>query len=103
MSDMKGKIAMLASAEKFSGAAQFQIMLGDFEAVRSRDHSFDALAGGAHDVFGRDEHTSGFFAPSANPTAKLVELSQAKAIGVFDKHHGCVRHVQADFDDGGRD
>ena len=37
--------AVLARAEKFAGAAQLQIHLGDGEAVVGRDHGFEALRG----------------------------------------------------------
>ena len=38
-------------------------------------------------------------APDA--AAQLVELGEAKALGVFDEHERGVRHVDADLDDGG--
>ena len=31
-----------------------------------------------------------------------MQLRQAEPLGVFDHHHGRVRHVDADFDDGRR-
>jgi hypothetical protein len=31
-----------------------------------------------------------------------VELREAEPLGVLDDHDGRVRHVDADFDDGGR-
>ena len=40
---------------------------------------------------------------AANPPAQLVQLRQPEPLGVLDEHHGRVRHVHADLDDGGRD
>ena len=39
---------------------------------------------------------------AADASAQLVQLGQAEALGVLDHHHGGVRHVDADFDHGGR-
>ena len=45
----------------------------------------------------------GLFRAAADAPAKLVELGESEALGVFDDHHGGVGHVDADFDDGCRD
>jgi len=39
---------------------------------------------------------------AADAAAKLVELGEAEALGVFDDHHGGVGDVDADFHDGCR-
>src|SRR5271156_2822525 len=52
----KRGIAVLASAEKFSGAALFQILLSDFESVGCRDHGFDPRQRFSRDLLSRDEY-----------------------------------------------
>ena len=39
----------------------------------------------------------------SRPAPELMELREPEAVGVLDDHHGRVRHVDADFDDGRRD
>ena len=51
----------------------------------------------------RDEHAERLRGAAADAAAQLMELRQAEALGVLDDHHGGVRHVDADLDDGGRD
>jgi len=46
---------------------------------------------------------SGIFAGRGQCGAKLVELGEAEALGVFDDHDGGVGDVDADFHDGGGD
>lgn len=48
---MEAEVAGLARAEKFAGAAEQEIGLGDLEAVVGRDHGFEARAG---DIVYRD-------------------------------------------------
>ena len=43
--DVEAEIAGLAGAEKFAGAAEEEIGFGDFEAVGSAHHGFEAGAG----------------------------------------------------------
>ena len=43
-----------------------------------------------------------FGAAAADPSAQLVQLGQAQALGVLDDHQAGVRHVDADFDHGRR-
>ena len=40
---------------------------------------------------------------ASDAAAQLVQLREAHALGVLDDHERRVRHVDADFDDGGRD
>ena len=39
----------------------------------------------------------------ANASAELVELGEAETFSVFNEHDGCIRDVDAYFDDGGGD
>ena len=40
--------------------------------------------------------------PSANAPAQLMELGEAKTLGMLDEHDRGVGHVDADLDDGRR-
>src|SRR5580704_10449178 len=99
----KRGVAMLARSKKFSRAALLQIALGDFKAVRCGDHRLDAFLCIAGDGFRRDEYAMRFFRAAADAPAKLVKLSEAKAIGMLDHHYGRVRDIHADFDNRGGD
>jgi len=103
LSGGKRGVAVLARAEKFPWAAEFQVAFGDFEAIGGGDHGFQAFFGFAGDGLGSDKDAVGLFWAAADAPAKLVELREAEAIGVFDHHDGRVRDIHADFDDGGGD
>ena len=44
----------------------------------------------------------GFFVPTSDPAAQLVQFSQSKVVGVVDQDRACLGDVDAVFDDGGR-
>ena len=50
-----------------------------------------------------DEDAVAFGCATADAAAKLVQLREAEALGMFDHHDGGVGNVDADFDDGGGD
>src|SRR5580658_4310520 len=55
LGDGKGGVAVLARAEKLSGTALLQILLGNLETVGGGDHGFNAGASFAGDIFARDQ------------------------------------------------
>lgn len=91
---------MLTGAEEIARAAEVQVGFGDFEAVVGAGHGGEALLGLVIGGVGNQEAVGGFGSP-ADAAADLVELGQAKTVGVFDHHDGGVGDVDADFDDGG--
>ena len=38
-----------------------------------------------------------------DPTAQLVQLADAEAVGIHHHHHGGIGYIDADLDDGGAD
>jgi len=62
-----------------------------------------AVAGGVDEVAALGEHEvgEGFVVGAADATAKLVEVGEAEAFGVFDEEGVAVGNVDAAFDDGG--
>ncbi len=90
----------LAGAEEVARAAQFQIPLGQPEAIVGFGHELQPLA---HIWIGRpgDQRTVARLLPTPHTAPELVQLGQTKAIGVLDHHDGGVGHVDADLDDCG--
>lgn len=101
--DVEAKVAGLAGAEKFAGAAKEEIGFGDFETVGGADHGFEAGAGFFRHANGADEDAMGFGGAAADASAELVELGKAETFGVLDDHGGGVGDVDADFDHRGGD
>ena len=94
--------AGLGGADHFAHAAEFEVLLGDFEAGGVADHGVEARdAVVAGEI--TQEDAGGLFAAAADAAAELVELREAEAVGVFDDHDGGVGDVDADLDDGGGD
>ena len=90
----------LLRAEEFAGAAEFQIHLGNVEAVGRFDQRADALPRGVVQLLG-DQDAVALRRAAAHPAAELVELGEAEALGLLDHHHGGVGNVHADLDYGG--
>ena len=50
-----------------------------------------------------EQHAGRRLVAAPDPAAQLVQLGEAEALGMFDHHDRRVRHVNADFNDGGGD
>ena len=100
-------VARLAGAQKFAGAANLQVAPGDLKAVIGLGHSAQALAGRltqARRVAGRiKQHAGRCRSTPPHAPAQLVQLAQAKALGVVDHHERGVGHVHAYFNYRGAD
>ena len=95
--------AALPDAEHVAFAAQPQILLRDPEAVGGfADHLQPRLRHFAQRLVIEQQAGRGLRA-AADPAAQLMQLREAKALGVLDHHDGRGRHVDADLDHGGRD
>jgi len=92
--------AGLAGAEKFAGAAEFQVSFGDFETVARAHHGVKAGAGFVGHTHGADQNAVRFLRAPADAAAELMELREAETLGVLDDHYRGVANVDADFDDG---
>ena len=80
---------------------QFEIDLGEFEAVGAGD---EGLHSRIRSGLGRgDEPAVRLELPATDPAAQLVELRDPEAVGVEDDHHRRVRHVDSDLDHRGGD
>src|SRR5207302_3975889 len=77
--------------------------LGDAKAVGRRDHRGEAAAAVFADTFAGEEQAVRRALPASDAAAKLVELGEAKAVGVVDDHDGRGRYVDTDLDHRGRD
>ena len=90
-------------AEEVSRAAQVEVAFRDLEAIRALHQCVDARLTRLGQPRRRDQHTGGRASAATDTTSQLVQLREAEPFGVFDDHHGGVRHVDADFHDGRRD
>src|SRR5438477_7316449 len=98
--NMKSHFAGLASAKKFSGSAQLQIGFGNLETVAGAHHCFETSASVISHMMWRNQDAMRFLRAAADTSAQLMQLRKTEAFRVFDDHHGCVRNVDANFDDG---
>ena len=92
--------AGLSESEEGARTADFQIFLGEEEAVIAFDESVEAVVGA---VFPRKEKAVGLMFAASDAPAELVELGESEPVGILDDHDGGVGHVDAHFDDGCRD
>src|SRR3989339_869748 len=91
--------AVLYGAEKLSGPAEPQILLGYFKTVVCGKHYFYSFPG----LLGFkicQKHAVGFFAAAPNSSPELVKRRQAEAFGVLNNHYRGVGDIYADFNDG---
>ena len=89
---------MLARAEKVTGAAKPQILLGDLKTVVGFRHDFQPRLGIGIVTVGH-KHAVALVLAAPHSAAKLVELAQAEAIRVFDYHKRRIGHIDADLND----
>ena len=99
--DAEHGFAGLSCAEQFARAAYGKVFFGDAEAVGGFAHDAQAALCGVAQRWLVHEQAVGLYTAASDSTAQLVQLREAEAFGVFDDHQGGVRHVHADFDDGG--
>src|SRR5262249_46607101 len=95
--------AALFGAEHLAGAAQFEIALGDDEAVVCFAQRFQPLLRGFAERWRIDEQTCGLRFAASDPPPELMKLRKAEALRMLDHHYGRFRNVNSNFDDGGRD
>src|SRR5882757_6337425 len=72
--DVKAEVAVLARAEKFSRAADFQIRLGNLKSIRGAHHGLQAHARVFSRSFGSDQDASSLFAAAADAPSQLMKL-----------------------------
>ena len=83
-------------------AAQLQIAFGDLESVVRLRQRLQPRPAPARNRILVEQDAVRLVAAAADAAAQLMELRQAEPLGVLDDHHGGIRHVDADFDDGRR-
>src|SRR5205085_4263644 len=88
--------ATLAYTEEVAGAAQSQVFLGEAETIVGVLEDFQALLG-LHAGIRAENVAVGLMLAAPDAPTKLVQLREAKAVGVFDYHDRRVRYVDADF------
>src|SRR5690606_32786071 len=98
----------LFPAQKVPGAPDFKVFHGDVEPTAQLGELFqglDALSGiGGHRlVGGGDEITEGLFIAPSHPAPHLVQVAQAKVVGVVDENGIGIGDIQATFHYGGGD
>ena len=96
--------ARLLRVEQRSLTAEPEVFVGQLEPVGGANHRLDARPRLLVLRVGLVEQDA--VAPvrsAADPAAELVQLGQAEPLGVLHEHHGRVRDVDPDLDDGRRD
>lgn len=101
-------VAMLFRSEKTAGPADFEVTHGDVEPGAEAGEfadSGEAFGGDFGEGFAAGEGEIGESAASgaADPSAELIELGEAHAVGVFDNEGVAVGDIDAGFDDSGTD
>src|SRR5579871_914287 len=92
----------LSGAEHVAFAPEFQVLLGDAEAVLGRAHDFKPR----HARFAQrtpvEKEARRAAGSAADAAAELVKLGEAETLGMFDDHDRRLGDVDAHFDDGRR-
>src|SRR5690606_28420974 len=99
-------VAALLRAEDVPGTADFEVAHGDFESAAEAGILFngaDSLAG-VHKETGvarQQEVGIRLVLVTAHAAAKLVKLTESKAVGAINDDGVGVRDIEPAFDDGG--
>ena len=94
-----GAAASLRGAQDVSLPALLQVEARQAEPVHGGRDRVQPFAGRAARLGLGDEQAQALGRAPADPAAELVQLRDAKALGVHDDHDGRVRHVDAHLDD----
>lgn len=79
-----------AAPGRVEGVPVFEVGLSNPEAVLGFLHDFHSLHGG---VAVGDEIAGGGAGAAAHPPSQLMQLGEAKAVGMFHHHHRRLYHV----------
>ena len=97
----------MSRAQKLTGTAYVQIAPGDLKAIIRLCHGPEPRAGGFTQTRrvarGVQQHASGCRRPTPYPAAQLVQLTQTKALSVFDHHQRRIGHINTHFNHRGAD
>ena len=95
--------AALLGAHDVTHAAQLVIHLGDGEAVLCSAQHIQSLARRLAEGRAPKQNAGAGLVAAANTAAQLVQLREAKALGVLDDHNCGLRNIYANFNNGGSD
>src|SRR4029077_16517846 len=70
------------------------------ESVLSASHRVESLLSLGGDFAAGHEHAVGLVRAASNSPPQLMKLREAKALGMLDNHHGRVRYIDTNLDDG---
>ena len=90
----------LAHADEVAGATQSQVFLGEAETIVGILEHVQAFLG-CNAGIGTEDVAVRLRLATPNTATELVELREAKAVGIFDDHHGSIGYVDTDLDDRG--
>src|SRR3546814_11890032 len=86
----------LLEPEQLAAASQFQILLGDHEAVVGLAHPRQPLARGFGEILRAQQEAYRLRRAAPDAAAALVELRQPEILGMFDDHPAGGGHVDPD-------
>ena len=101
--DAECLLAGLPGSQDVAGAAQFQVLFGDHEAVTGFPHDREPRPGEFAQGWLEQQDAMALDAAAADAAPQLVQLCQSEPLGVVDDHERRVGYVHTHFDDGGRD
>src|SRR5216684_3759598 len=78
--DIEAEFAVLARAEKFPWAAQFQIGFCDLETVGGAHHGFEAHLRVVPRILRSNQDAGALFSAAPNTTTQLMQLREAKTV-----------------------
>ena len=91
---------MLHGAKELPRPPQLQVLLRQHKAIRGALHNLHPLPGGLRPFLCHKNAVGSVFA-AADAPPELVQLRQAKALGILHHHDAGVGHIDTYLDDGG--
>ena len=91
---------MLLEAKQLAHASLLHIFFSQVEAVLAVAHYLQARQrfGSIHS---REQHAVRLLTATPHATTQLVQLGEAKALGIFYHHQRSIGHIHAYLDNGG--
>src|SRR6476620_6787376 len=95
----ENRYTRLPRAQHLAPTAQLQVLFGNAETVVGLAHDLKPRFGHSAERALIKEHAGGLASATTDAATQLMELSEAKALGILDDHHARLRHIDPDFDD----
>ena len=91
---------MLLEAKQLAHASLLHVLFSQVEAILTVAYYLESCQR-LRCIHSREQHAVGLLTAASYPTTQLVQLREAKALGILYHHQRSIGHIHAYLDNGG--